>query len=42
MQDKDKKSTKKSQMRSKQDLHGSYTGVPMGDADEIIQDADDL
>lgn len=42
MKSKNKKPTKKSKMRSHQDLHGSYTGVPLGDADEIVQDADDL
>ena len=38
----DKIKTKKSRMCSRQDSHGSYTGVPLGDADEIVQDADDL
>ena len=32
----------KSKMKSKQDSNGSYTGVPVWDADEVIQDADDL
>ena len=32
----------KSKMKSRQDSNGSYTGVPVWDADEVIQDADDL